>query len=184
VICQSSSGFGADPRQIPRLAGENASLRDDARKKEGLTAFSLIAAQRHASTGGVRDQAFLFVEDVALGEADGASLFDDSSFCAKFSFPDRFQEIDFEFERGERFVGRDVGGVRESHGRVGDVAENASVERADGVGVMRADVEFDSDPARAHGGDVESEVLGDGKEGRRFSKASADLFEFGSGLAG
>lgn len=149
-----------------------------------LAAFGFLAAEGHAGTGGVGYQAFLFVENVALGETDRASLFNDFSFGAKFSLPDRFQEIDFEFEGGEGFVGRDVGGVREGHGCVGDVAENASVERADGIGMMRANVQFDGDAAWFHGGDVESEVLGDRKERRRFAKAGAYLVEFAGGLAG
>ena len=109
------------------------------------------------------DEASLFIEDIAFRQADGATLLNHPPFGAEFSLPEWFQEIDFKFESGERFVRFEVGGVGERHCGVGDIAEHTAMKSADGIGVVLVNVEFDGDAAGVNGSDVKSEMCTDRK---------------------
>jgi hypothetical protein len=52
--------------------------------------------------------------------------------------PHGFEEVHLELEGGERFAIAQGAGIRHAHGGIGNIAENAAVQRAHGIGVLRA----------------------------------------------
>src|SRR5262249_29255998 len=97
----------------------------------------------------------LLVEDVALDEPDGASGLDHAAERAELPPHDGLHEVDLELERREALAELELARVGDAHRRVGDVAEDAAVERAHRVPVSLIGLE--ADLARAPFDPVDSE---------------------------
>src|ERR1041384_2201118 len=93
------------------------------------------AAEGPAGVVEIGDEASGVVGDVALEEAEGARALDEVGGGGEVGGPDRLEELAGEVEGGEGLVVLEGGGERDAHGGIGDVAQDAAVEGAHGVGV-------------------------------------------------
>src|SRR5262245_48706455 len=114
-------------------------------------AFGLRASQRHARGRRTRDQPILFVQHVALHQADGASGLDHPPAGLQRPRPHWLQEVDLELERGERLALAQRAGPGHAHGGIGDVAQHPAVQGAHRVGQPLVDLQLDRGLAVAHG---------------------------------
>src|SRR5260221_4896726 len=106
-----------------------------------LAAGGLFAAQDEARGIGLGYQFAVFVGDAAFDIADGATALDDVAFSAQFGDANGTQEIDFEFDSGERFAWREGAGESDAHGGVGDVAKYAAMNGTHRIEVLGADLQ-------------------------------------------
>ena len=88
-------------------------------------------------------QAASLVRHVAFNQAYDAPPPDDTACGFQSGLPDRLQEVDFEFQRCERFSGAERSRESISHCGVCDVAEDSAVKRAHRIGMGLAGVKLD-----------------------------------------
>lgn len=143
-----------------------------------LAAAGLVAAESHAGAGGEGDAVAFGISDCAFGEADCFAALYDAAFGREAIFPDRLEEIDFEFESGEGLVVGECGSVGESHGGIGDVAQDAAVKSAHGIGVIVARFEGQQGFARANFFEAETNQLRDWRRGNFTAYPSFQLLQF------
>src|SRR6266849_2717177 len=106
-----------------------------------LPVARLIAAQRQAGAGRLRDQPASVVGHRAFGEADGLPALDDDAVGDEMRLFDGSEKVDLELQRREALALFERRGVRHAHRRVGDVAEDPAVQRAHRVGMPAVGVE-------------------------------------------
>src|SRR3954454_16393695 len=134
----------------------NASpISDTARA--ALPALRLFALQREAGAGRLRDQPSLIVGDRALGDADGASTLEDAADRNEVRCANRPDEIDFQFQRRKTFALLEHRRVCRPHGDIGDVAEDAAVQRSHRVVMPRVGIELEARLARLDRGHAEAD---------------------------
>jgi len=86
--------------------------------------------QRHASAGCARDKPLLFVDNVALDQADNLASPNHPGLGAELCFPHGPQEIDLQFKGREAVVLGERRAICDAHCGVGKIAENSAVERS------------------------------------------------------
>src|SRR5262249_1690210 len=96
---------------------------------------------------------------------DSAACLDDATERAKLPADDRLHEVDLELERGEALAHLDLARVGDAHRGVGDVAEDAAVERAHRVPVALVGLQADLARAPLDGIDAEPDELADVGQG-------------------
>src|SRR5215210_7288478 len=116
-----------------------------------------VASKRHAGARRARYQPALLVEHVALGHRDAAAALDDAAVRDQPPGPERAQEVDLQLERGERLSRLEGREVRRAHGGVGEVAEDAAVDRAHRVRVPLLRDELHLRLAAIHPDELESD---------------------------
>src|SRR5580765_4018473 len=127
-----------------------------------LATGGFFATEDQAGGTGFGDELSVFVGDFAFDIADSAAALDDTAFGAEFGFANRPQIVDFEFDRRERFLGREGAGESKAHGGVGDVAENSAMQRAHGIEVLRAGLQGDDCAAVARFQRFKTDQVADG----------------------
>jgi hypothetical protein len=125
----------------------------------GLAAASHIASEGHAGGRRTSHKDAFRIRDIAFDHADGFPTLDDSSDGAELFAPDWAQEIDFQLKGGEGFIVVQRGGESDAHGGVRNIAEDATVQRAHGIGVRFAGFEFERGFSRLHSDQAESDEL-------------------------
>src|SRR6185295_6263000 len=148
----SGGGAAAGPRLLPEARLPRAAS----------AALGGLAAEDHAGAVELGDEAAGVVGDVALEEAEGAGALDEVGGGGEVSGPDRLEELAGESEGGEGLVVLEGGGEGGAHRGVGEVAEDAAVEGAHGVGVALGGVELDDGAAEIDVLDDEADEPGDG----------------------
>src|SRR5215468_6818664 len=108
-----------------------------------LPTFGLGAAQGHAGARGARHQAAVLVDHIALDEPDRVAAFHQAAGGDEPPGADGFEEVDLQLEGGEGLVAIQRGGVGHPHGGVGDVAQDAAMQRAHRVPVLGPGLERD-----------------------------------------
>src|SRR6266446_5158492 len=76
-------------------------------------------------------QPILVVVDIALDQAYRVPGLDNPARRGQPPGPDGLEEVDLELERGEGLALVEGGGIRHPHGGIGQIAQDAAVDRAD-----------------------------------------------------
>jgi hypothetical protein len=103
----------------------------------------LLSSQNHASAICARHKAPALISHIAFNQAYDAPPLDDAACGFQPGFPDRLEEVDFEFQRREGFSFIECGYESYAHRGVRDITENSAVERAHRISVGLTGFEFD-----------------------------------------
>src|ERR1700678_1590093 len=98
-----------------------------------LPSCGLLAAKHHTGGRRFRDQSVFLVGNGALEVADGLAPPHDRPFSSELCLPDWAKEIDFQFDRGERFLRRESACERDAHRRISYIAKNTAVQCSHGI---------------------------------------------------
>src|SRR5581483_11226528 len=126
-----------------------------------LPALSIGSAQPHAGAAGTSHQFTVLIDDVTFGEADGAARLHHTPFGGKLRVPHRPQEIDLQFQGGKSLALSQVRCIGNTHGGVGDVAENPPVQSPHGIGVLATGLEFYLGVAAIHRNKLKADEFSD-----------------------
>src|ERR1700722_918492 len=118
-----------------------------AAKAEGLPAWCLLAAKHHARGSRFRDQSALLVGYCALHIPDSAAPLHDLSFRLKPCLPNRAKEIDFQFDRSERFLLREGARKCNAHRGISNITKNPAVQCSHGICMLRSRCQDDGRPS-------------------------------------
>src|SRR5579863_9106408 len=127
----------------------------------GSSPLRLLAPQDHATAERLGDEGALVVVDVALDEPKRARPLHQASRRPKPGVPDRFEVLCREIERREGLVIFERRRHRCPHRGIGEIAHDAAVERAHGVGVLRARLHLENRAPELDLDDREAHELGD-----------------------
>src|SRR5206468_10074763 len=100
-------------------------------------------AQGHARAHRPCDELAFRIRHVALREPDRPPGLHNASGGDERAALEWPQEVDLQLDRGEAFPITEGRGIRDAHGGIGDVADDAAVERAHRVRVLWARVELE-----------------------------------------
>src|SRR6266403_1361816 len=97
---------------------------------EALTTNALGSIQCHACRACFGDEFVVLIANLPFHAAKGLSSVYDLRFGCEFGVPHRPEKVDFELERRERFVITESACECHSHGGIGHVTKNSSMERS------------------------------------------------------
>ena len=101
-----------------------------------------MSAQNKARRARFRDQLSVFINDVAFHIADCPATMGDPAFRSQFRFPHWPDKIDLQLHRRKRFARFQRACKRDSHRSVRDVAQNAAVNCAHWVCMLRPGLQY------------------------------------------
>lgn len=128
----------------------------------GLTAGGAVAVKNHAGAAGFGNEFIVFVFYDAFDVGSGFAALDDDSFGSKFGSPNGAEKIYFELHGGEGLACFESASEGYAHGGVRNVAQNSTMERAHGVGVLRARLQSGDGTACGDFRDLKANQVGDG----------------------
>jgi NAD(P)-dependent dehydrogenase (short-subunit alcohol dehydrogenase family) len=134
----------------------------------GSSPLSLLSSQNHASAICARHKAPVLISHIAFNQAYDAPPLDDAACGFQPGFPDRLQEVDFEFQRREGFSLIERGCESYSHRGVRDIAENSAMKRAHRISVRLASFKFDDRLAMLNRYETKTDQLRN-RRGHRFA---------------
>src|SRR4051812_39619440 len=102
-------------------------------EKLEAASFGLFSAKGQTSAGAACDDFAAIIENFAIDEAYCPPVMDGLCHCLKVSFFEGTQVIDLQFDSRESFVVIQSSRISKSHGCVGYVDKDATVQRSHGV---------------------------------------------------
>src|SRR2546428_12140802 len=121
-----------------RTASRTRWLRIPPGQRGRLALLARLAAESHAGAHRTCDEPSFGIRHISLREPDRPPCLDHVSRCDQGAGPERPQEVDLQLESREALAVGEGRRIRHSHSCVRDVAEDAPVQRAHRVRMLRA----------------------------------------------